>query len=267
MADSVRQRKGKAPKADEAPASSGDESPAVQELPPRPSAKKRIEAEEMDTLTIVLDVLRVLSFLFVASCGLSYLISGGETFFWGMSNPPKYLQTEWWKAQLVAQRGPVYFTLDELAAYDGKDETKPLYLAINGTVYDVSANRRTYGPGGSYHWFAGTDASRAYVTGCFAEDRTADMRGAEEMYLPIDDPAVDKHWSAADMTKLKEQELAEAKKRVHDGLKHWVDFFAKSKKYQFVGYVKRPKGWPNNEPKRKLCDAAAQGRAKRQIPQ
>lgn len=167
----------------------------------------------------------------------------------------------------MLQTGPLYLTLEELAAFDGTDETKPLYLAINGTIYDVSANRRTYGPGGSYNWFAGCDASRAYVTGCFAEDRTADVRGVEEMFLPLDDPAIDKHWSAAELKQLKEKELAEANQRVYDGLKHWVDFFAKSKKYHFVGYVKRPKGWPNTEPRRKLCDAAANARAKRQIPE
>ncbi len=161
----------------------------------------------------------------------------------------------------------MYLTLDELAAFDGADEAKPLYLAINGTIYDVSANRRTYGPGGSYHWFAGCDASRAYITGCFADDRTADVRGVEDMFLPLDDASIDKHWSAADMKQLKEKELADANQRVYDGLKHWVDFFAKSKKYHFVGYVKRPKGWPDSEPRRKLCDSAAAARAKRQIPE
>lgn len=48
-----------------------------------------------------LDVARVLTFLFFLSCGLSYLISSGESFFWTMKVPPKYLRTEWWKSQLV----------------------------------------------------------------------------------------------------------------------------------------------------------------------
>lgn len=50
-----------------------------------------------------LDVARVLTFLFVVSCGLSYLVSAGESFFWTMKVPPKYLRTEWWKSQLVRQ--------------------------------------------------------------------------------------------------------------------------------------------------------------------
>lgn len=64
-------------------------------------------------------------------------------------------------------------------------------MAINGTIYDVSNGRKHYGPGGSYHFFAGADASRGFVTGCFDTDRTPDMRGVEEMYLPLDDPEID----------------------------------------------------------------------------
>lgn len=164
------------------------------------------------------------------------------------------------------QRGPLYLTPEELAVYDGTDSSKPIYLAINGSIYDVSSNPRIYGPGGSYQYFAGRDASRSYVTGCFAEDRTPDMRGVELMYLPIDDPEIDRHWSRAELAKLKEKELAEAKQKVHEGLKHWVDFFANSKKYHFVGYVKRPEGWPGTEPVRRLCDAAQNTRSKRKIP-
>lgn len=164
------------------------------------------------------------------------------------------------------QRGPIYLTPTELATFDGTDATKPIYLAINGTIYDVSANRRTYGPGGSYHYFAGCDAARAYVTGCFAEDRTADLRGAEEMFLPLDDAGVDSHWSAAQLRELKKRERAEADKKVHDALAHWVKFFSGHGKYEFVGYVKKPEGWPGTEPRRKLCEQAAKGRKKRVLP-
>ncbi|KAI1293311.1 putative heme binding protein [Xylaria venustula] len=219
--------------------------------------------EDDDEYSPWVDILRVISFLIFASCALSYLISGGETFTWGMKHPPKYLQTDWWKAKF---RGPVYLTPAELATYDGTDETKPLYLAINGTIYDVSSNRRTYGPEGSYRYFAGVDAARSYVTGCFAEDRTADLRGVEDMFLPLDDPAVDSHWSPAELAALKEKERADALKRVHDGLLHWVKFFENSPKYNKVGYLKRPKNWLDSEPRRPLCKAAAKGRAKRVIP-
>ena len=167
---------------------------------------------------------------------------------------------------LSPQRGPLYLTPEELLAFDGTDESKPIYLSINGTIYDVSANKRTYGPGGSYHVFAGCDASRAYVTGCFAEDRTPDMRGVEEMYLPLDDPAIDAHWTRTELEALRAEERREAEDKMHAALRHWVQFFAKSPKYQRVGYLKLPEGWVENSPRRKLCEAAAQGRTKRKVP-
>ncbi|KAK3370861.1 hypothetical protein B0T24DRAFT_627218 [Lasiosphaeria ovina] len=232
---------------------------AIKKSKPRPKAK----IEDEDDYTPWLDVLRVITFLFFASCGLSYLISSGETFFWGMKESPNYMKMDWWKSQF---RGPLYLTPAELAAFDGSDPSKPIYLAINGTIYDVSANARTYGPGGSYQYFAGCDASRAYVTGCFAEDRTPDMRGVEDMYLPLDDPAVDRHWTKAQLDELRAAEREEALRRVHEGLLHWVNFFASNKKYPFVGYVRRPDGWPGTEPVRRLCDVAASQRKPREIP-
>lgn len=165
------------------------------------------------------------------------------------------------------QKSPLYLTPEELLAFDGTDASKPIYLAINGTIYDVSANTRTYGPGGSYHIFAGVDAARGFVTGCFADDRTPDMRGVEEMHIPVDDPEVDKHFSAKELEELKKKEVEEARQKVHDQLSHWVNFFARSPKYPKVGTVKREKGWLEKEPKKKLCDQAQKGRPKRKVPE
>lgn len=124
-----------------------------------------------------------------------------------------------------------------------------------------------YGPGGSYNVFAGVDASRGFVTGCFKEDQTPDMRGVEEMYLPLDDPEVDSHFTKSELKNLRAQEKRQAEKKVYDGLKHWIDFFGKSTKYSFVGYVKRPADWLEKEPKRELCAQAAKGRKPRKIPE
>jgi hypothetical protein len=55
----------------------------------------------------------------------------------------------------------------------------------SGDVYDVSANRRTYGPGGGYGFFAGKDAARAFVTGCFKDDLTHDIRGLDPSQLAV----------------------------------------------------------------------------------
>ena len=66
-------------------------------------------------------------------------------------------------------------TLDELAEYDGRTlpdsaERAPLFLAIHGRIYDVSAGWAFYGPGRSYHKLVGKDATRAFCTGCLEPD-------------------------------------------------------------------------------------------------
>ena len=54
--------------------------------------------------------------------------------------------------------------------YDGSPGSPGLLLALLGEVYDVSRGGEYYGPGGGYSFFAGRDASRAYVTGKFEEE-------------------------------------------------------------------------------------------------
>uniref|UniRef100_A0A8C1TDP9 Neuferricin n=1 Tax=Cyprinus carpio TaxID=7962 RepID=A0A8C1TDP9_CYPCA len=60
-------------------------------------------------------------------------------------------------------------TEDELSLYNGGENSKGLYLAILGQVFDVEKGRKHYGPGGGYHFFTGKDASRAFITGDFTE--------------------------------------------------------------------------------------------------
>ncbi|EPT03103.1 hypothetical protein FOMPIDRAFT_1116458 [Fomitopsis schrenkii] len=95
-----------------------------------------------------------------------------------------------------------------LTTFDGSDDAKPVYLAIDGDVYDVSPSRLTYGPGGPYHMFAGKDAARAYGTGCFNTHLTHDLRG------------------------LSEDELK--------GVANWKRFYANSKKYVKIGRLSHP---------------------------
>lgn len=50
---------------------------------------------------------------------------------------------------------PRNFTLEQLLQYDGakdekSNEDKPVYLSLNGIVFDVSKGRAFYGPGGPY---------------------------------------------------------------------------------------------------------------------
>ncbi|EEE58966.1 hypothetical protein OsJ_10653 [Oryza sativa Japonica Group] len=69
-------------------------------------------------------------------------------------------------------------TLEQLAAYDGKDPAKPILIAIRGQVYDVTRGRLFYGPQGPYSLFAGRDATRALALMSFDPiDLTGDLDG------------------------------------------------------------------------------------------
>lgn len=52
-------------------------------------------------------------------------------------------------------------TAEQLAQHDGSDLSKPLYVSVRGKVYDMSAGRSFYGPGGPYSVFAGKVSVRA----------------------------------------------------------------------------------------------------------
>ncbi len=105
-----------------------------------------------------------------------------------------------------AVTGGRLMTAEELAMYGGQRSGRtPIYIAILGQVYDVTAGKQHYGPGGSYSFFAGRDASRAYVTGKFQDDLSDDVRD------------------------LKPQDFS--------GLVDWRSFYQKHEKYKFVGKV------------------------------
>ncbi|CCG83924.1 protein of unknown function [Taphrina deformans PYCC 5710] len=107
----------------------------------------------------------------LASLGFSKYTHGNYTF--NYAYPPQYTNARYWLQQL---KGPVNLTEAELATFDGS-HGKPIYVAVNGSVYDVSASPDLYGPGGSYAFFSGKDGARAYITGCFSTDLTHDLRG------------------------------------------------------------------------------------------
>eukprot|EP00092_Neocalanus_flemingeri_P012192 GFUD01013146.1.p1 GENE.GFUD01013146.1~~GFUD01013146.1.p1 ORF type:complete len:295 (+),score=100.93 GFUD01013146.1:112-996(+) len=69
----------------------------------------------------------------------------------------------------VLAAGERVLTMDQLAKYDGSEGSPGLYLAMLGVVYDVSREKEYYSLGGGYNFFAGKDASRAFVTGQFDE--------------------------------------------------------------------------------------------------
>ncbi|KAJ2902698.1 hypothetical protein MKZ38_000208 [Zalerion maritima] len=92
---------------------------------------------------------------------------------------------------------------EELTKADGTGEGKTCYVAIKGKVYDVTGNK-AYQEGGSYHVFAGKDASRALALSS------------------KDEKDVKSEWS----------DLSPDKKKVLDD---WITFF--SKRYNIVGVV------------------------------
>lgn len=65
------------------------------------SKKSKKDNTYTDEYSPYLDILRLLSFFFLASCALSYLQSGGESFFWGQKNKPWYMRPDYWKAKWV----------------------------------------------------------------------------------------------------------------------------------------------------------------------
>ncbi|OJA07770.1 hypothetical protein AZE42_02987 [Rhizopogon vesiculosus] len=123
---------------------------------------------------------------FIVYLLLAVLIAGKfftGSFLWEYEGKWARLKTYW------PESSGRLFSETYLATFDGTDSTKPLYLAIDGDVFDVSSNRRTYGPGGPYHHMAGVDAARSFATGCFATHRTHDLRGLSE-----DEIMAVEHW-------------------------------------------------------------------------
>lgn len=99
------------------------------------------------------------------------------------------------------------FTRKKLLKYDGIQDEK-IYVGIKGQIFDVTQNKKAYGPGTSYHVFTGKDSSRALAKSSLSpEDNNSSIS------YKIDD--------------LTEDEL-----RV---LEDWYTFF--SKRYNIVGVV------------------------------
>ena len=225
--------------------------------PPRPSTiDADDEVEDLDLRIISpLDILRVFITLIFATTLLSYYLTGGKSFLFNYN--PWFLNTSklshWWS-------GPLLLTPAQLALYNGTDPSQPIYLAINSTVFDVTAGKHTYGPGGSYEVFAGRDATRAFVTGCFLEDRTGDLRGAEGIYIPIEDDPDEEISSPARKLRA-EKERREAKKRVLQEVNKWEEFYRNHKKYFEVGALIGVEEDTGDAPT--LCEPAEKGRPKR----
>ena len=81
---------------------------------------------------------------------------------------------------------PRNFTTKQLAHFDGKkdeklDEIKPVYLSVNGIVFDVSEGRNFYGPDGPYEAFAGRECGVALAKMSFDKEHLDDLKGCSKL--------------------------------------------------------------------------------------
>jgi len=143
----------------------------------------------------MLGILKFLVYLLIFTALAGKFVTGSYT--WEYQSKWTQLKTYWPTNQRL-------FSERLLAEYDGRVIGRPIYLAIDGDVYDVSKGA-AYQPGGSYAILAGVDAARAFGTGCFKTHRTYDTRGMTEKEL---------------------QSLA-----------HWKNFYAEHKDYLKIGRV------------------------------
>lgn len=52
------------------------------------------------------------------------------------------------------------YSVANLQPFNGTDPGKPIYIGLNGLVYDVSSGQDFYQSGGPYHDLAGRDSSK-----------------------------------------------------------------------------------------------------------
>ncbi len=119
--------------------------------------------------------------------------------------------------QAYRQVFPLELTPEELSHFDGSDESLPIYLAINGQIYDVSAGADYYKKDGGYGGFSGKDATKAFFDLCFTPECL----------------------QTAHCTNL----LTESQARELDT---WVSFYHNEPKYPYIGRVKYA-SWPQPE--------------------
>ncbi|XP_040286334.1 neudesin [Bufo bufo] len=81
------------------------------------------------------------------------------------------------------------FTDEDLAIYNGEQADQPIYMAVKGAVFDVSAGKEFYGKGAPYNALAGKDSTRAVAKMSLEpEDLISDTTGlTEEQLKSLDD--------------------------------------------------------------------------------
>lgn len=134
--------------------------------------KKPFQNDDNSISFCFFDIIRMISGLLLLNLFLSYWFTGTFTYnYSGKLIDPHYLYFQ-------AFGSYVNLTDSELAKYDGSIEGLPIYIGVNGTVFDVSSKKEIYGPDGSYYYLSGKDCARAYATNCLNQ-QTYDIRDLE----------------------------------------------------------------------------------------
>ena len=96
------------------------------------------------------------------------------------------------------------YTRSELYEFGNGSDGKPILISLFGRVYDVSAGKKFYGPGGPYENFGGHDVTYSLSSGCRSDDC---------LFMSVED--------------LDDKLLKEGKR--------WLSFFHLHDKYPLVG--------------------------------
>ncbi|EGW33057.1 uncharacterized protein SPAPADRAFT_60374 [Spathaspora passalidarum NRRL Y-27907] len=108
------------------------------------------------------------------------------------------------------------YTRAELSKYNGSDDPK-LYVAIRGTIYDVTANEANYGQGKAYHKLVAKDVSR--------------LLGLNRLVLP----AGQEPTSGEEDLTLTTWYTGDLDDKQNGIIDNWIQFF--EKRYHIVGVV------------------------------
>jgi len=136
-------------------------------------------------------------------------------------------QARWGQIMKWMPKNDRLLSPEYIARYNGDTPGAPIYLSIDGDVYDVTEGH-SYQPGGSYAILAGKEGARAFGTGCFKQHMTHDTRGLDE--------------------------------GERQSLEHWKKFYANHKTYYRVGRLLLPPVDPASpipphcDPKKRTAD-------------
>ncbi|KAH3671404.1 hypothetical protein WICMUC_004701 [Wickerhamomyces mucosus] len=127
------------------------------------SLKSQIPIENEDSINISgLDIVRMLGGILLLNLVISWWFT--DSIFYGYQYNKKFTNINYWQHQVYGTS--LNLTESELTNFNGTDPSLPIYIAVNGAIWDVSGNREIYKPSGSYGFFAGKDIARALATNC-----------------------------------------------------------------------------------------------------